>query len=162
MKLWKPLRSTCRRCTVNKPPLIFKIMQLDEVPQDGLDYKERNKLRKLLYATDKDGHYTGIPSVGWEAENIATKGAWDEVSETLKETEEAVKAGELSPIAYFMQKSLMDVPILASYMGRWSWTVKRHMKPSVFAKLSEATLARYAEVFNISVGELKSFGTRVA
>jgi hypothetical protein len=135
-------------------------MQLDEVPQDGLEYKERNKLRKLLYATDKDGHYTGIPSVGWEAENIATKGAWDEVSEALKETEVAVKAGQLSPIAYFMQKCLMDVAILASYVGRWQWTVKRHMKPSVFAKLSASTLAKYAEVFNISMDELKSFGSR--
>lgn len=137
-------------------------MQLDEVPQDGLDYKERNKLRKLMYATDKDGHYTGIPSVGWEAENIATKGAWDEVSEALKETEAAVQAGQLSPIAYYMQKSLMDVAILASYVGRWQWTVKRHMKPCVFAKLSERTLAKYAEVFNISVAELKTFGRREA
>jgi hypothetical protein len=135
-------------------------MNLDEVPQDGLDYKERNKLRKLLYATDKDGHYTGIPSVGWEAENIATQGAWDEVSESLKETEEAVKAGTLSPIAYFMQKSLMDVAILAAYVGKWGWTVKRHMKPAVFARLSETTLAKYAGVFNITVEELKSFGTR--
>jgi hypothetical protein len=134
-------------------------MHLDEVPQDGLDYKERNKLRKLLYATDKDGNYTGIPSVGWEAENIATKGAWDEVGEMLKETEEAVRAGRLSPIAYFMQKSLMDEAILASYVGKWKWTVRRHMKPSVFTKLSEATLAKYASVFNISISELKSFGT---
>ena len=133
-------------------------MQLDEVPQDGLDYKERDKLRKLLYATDKDGHYTGINSVGWEAENIATKGAWDEVVETLKETEAAVKAGKLSPIAYFMQKSLMDEALLAKYVGKWKWTVKRHMKPSVFNKLSDKILAQYASVFNISVGELKSFG----
>lgn len=133
-------------------------MQLDEVPQDGLDYKERDKLRKLLYATDKDGHYTGIPSVGWEAENIATKGAWDEVVEALRETEAEVKAGKLSPIAYFMQKSLMDVTLLAKYVGKWKWTVKRHMKPSVFNKLSDEALSKYASVFNISVEALKSFG----
>jgi hypothetical protein len=133
-------------------------MQLDEVPQDGLDYKERDKLRKLLYATDKDGHYTGIPSVGWEAENIATKGAWDEVTESLRETEAAVKAGKLSPVAYFMQKSLMDEALLAKYMGKWKLTIKRHMKPAFFNKLSDAMLARYASVFNISVEELKSFG----
>jgi hypothetical protein len=119
-------------------------MQLDEVPQDGLDYKERDKLRKLLYATDKDGHYTGIPSVGWEAENIATKGAWDEAVESLRETEAAVKAGRLSPIAYFMQKSLMDEALLAKYVGKWKLTVKRHMKPSVFNKISDAVLSEYA------------------
>jgi len=133
-------------------------MQLDEVPQDGLDYKERDKIRKLLYATDKDGHYTGIPSVGWEAENIATQGAWDEVTETLRETEAAVKAGKLSPIAYFMQKSLMDETLLAKYVGKWKWTVKRHMKPSIFSKLSDNVLTQYAAVFNITIDELKSFG----
>jgi hypothetical protein len=135
-------------------------MQLDEVPQDGLNYKERDKLRKLLYATDKDGHYTGIPSVGWEAENIATKGAWDEVVEALNETEAAVKAGELSPIAYFMQKSLMDEALLAKYVGKWKFTVKRHMKPTVFSKLSDKVLEQYATVFNITLEELKSFGKK--
>ncbi len=133
-------------------------MQLNEVPQDGLNYKERDKLRKLMYAVDSQGHYTGVASVGWEAENAATKGAWDEVVEVLRETEEAVKAGKLSPIAYFMQKSLMDVALLAKYAGKWQWTVRRHMKPAVFAKLSERTLAVYAGVFNISVEELKTFG----
>lgn len=133
-------------------------MQLDEVPQDGLNYKERDKLRKLQYATDKDGHYTGVPSVGWEAENIATQGAWDEVAEALRETEAAVKAGTLSPIAYFMQKSLMDESLLAKYVGKWKWTVKRHMKPAIFSKLSDEVLAKYASVFNINTDELKSFG----
>ena len=133
-------------------------MQLDEVPQDGLDYKERDKIRKLLYATDKGGHYTGIPSVGWEAENIATQGAWDEITETLRETEAAVKAGKLSPIAYFMQKCLMDEALLAKYVGKWKWTVKRHMKPAIFNKLSDAVLAKYAAVFSITTDQLKSFG----
>ena len=133
-------------------------MQIDEVPQDGLDYKERDKLRKLMYAVDGKGHYTGIASVGWEAENAATKGAWDEVDEVLRETENAVKAGKLSPIAYFMQKCLMDVALLAKYAGKWQWTVRRHMKPAVFEKLNEQVLALYAGIFNISVEELKNFG----
>ena len=133
-------------------------MQLDEVPQDGLEYKERDKLRKLMYAVDKDGHYTGIPSVGWEAENAATMGAWDEVAEVQKETEAAVRAGKLSPIAYYMQRSLMDVALLARYVGKWQWTVRRHLKPKHFAKLSDSTIAAYAAVFNISPEELKTFG----
>jgi hypothetical protein len=132
-------------------------MQLDEVPQDGLEYKDRDKLRKLMYATDKDGHYTGIPSAGWEAENAATKAAWDEVEEQLRETEAAVRAGKLSPIAYYMQKSLMDVSILARYVGKWQWTVKRHLKPAVFNGLSDSVLQQYAAVFEIPVSALKTF-----
>lgn len=135
-------------------------MQLNEVPQDGLDYKERDKLRKLMYAVDGNGHYTGVASVGWEAENAATKGAWDEVDEVLRETETAVKTGKLSPIAYFMQKSLMDVALLAKYVGKWQWTVRRHMKPAHFAKLSDATLSAYASVFGIPVESLKNFGSQ--
>lgn len=132
-------------------------MNVNEVPQDGLDYKDRDKLRKLMYATDKDGRYTGVASVGWEAENVATLQAWNEVEETLRETAEAVKAGKTSPIAYYMQRSLMDLSLLARYMGKWKWTVKRHMKPGVFARLSETTLAAYAKVFDIPVAALKHF-----
>lgn len=132
-------------------------MQLDEVPQDGLEYKDRDKLRKLMYATDKDGHYTGIPSAGWEAENAATKAAWDEMEEQLRETEAAVRAGTLSPIAYYMQQKLMDPSILAKYVGKWTWTVKRHLKQSVFAGLSDKVLQQYADVFEIPVSALKTF-----
>lgn len=133
-------------------------MQVDDVPQDGLPLKDRDKLRKLMYATDKDGNYTGVPSMGWEAENAATEAAWREVEESLKETEEDVRSGKASPIAYYMQKSLMDVAILSKYVGKWQWTVKRHLTPGVFAKLSDKVLRQYADVFGITVTELKSFG----
>lgn len=133
-------------------------MKTNEVPQDKRDFKEGDKIHKLMYAVDNDGKYTGITSAGWEAENIATKQAWDAVDEELAETAEKVKKGELSPIAYYMQKNLMEVALLASYVGKWQWQVKRHFKPSVFNKLSVDMLAKYAAVFNISVDELKSFG----
>jgi len=135
-------------------------MQLDEVPQDGLDYKDRDQLRKLMYALDKDGHYTGVASVGWEAENAATKGAWDEATEVLNETRIAVQQGTLSPIAYYMQRSLMDVSLLSKYVGKWQWVVKRHMKPAVFAGLSDKVLQQYAQVLNIPLEELKTFNPK--
>ena len=134
-------------------------MNVNEVPQDGLDYRERDKLRKLMYATGNDGEYTGVASVGWDAENVAMKRAWDDVEETLKEIEAEVRAGRLSPIAFFMQKCLMDEALLASYAGKWKWTVRRHMKPAVFKKLSVKMLETYAAVFGISVEELRQFGT---
>ncbi len=133
-------------------------MNINEVPQDPKNFKGAEKMKKLMYATDKDGNYTGITSSGWEAENEATKQAWDDVDETLSEVEAKVKAGELSPIAYYMQKNLMDLPLLAKYVGKWQWQVKRHFKPSVFNKMDEAMLQKYAGIFNISVEELRSFG----
>ena len=135
-------------------------MDINEVPQDALDYKDRGKLKKLVYAVDKDGKYTSIGSSGWEAENIATQQAWDAIEEELKETEQKIKSGKLSPIAYFMRAKLMDLPLLARYVGKWQWQVKRHMKPSVFEKLSTTMLQKYADSFGITLKELTGFGKR--
>ena len=112
----------------------------------------------MVYAVGNDGKYTGVNSAGWEAENFATRQAWDAMDETLAETEEKVKQGKLSPIAYFMQKCLMDESLLAKYIGKWKWQVNRHMKPSVFKRLDGSLLKKYASVFEISVEELVSFG----
>lgn len=133
-------------------------MNVNEVPQDPKNFKGAENMKKLMYATDKDGHYTGIPSSGWEAENAATKQAWDDVDETLSDMEQQVRRGELSPIAYFMQKNLMDIALLARYVGKWQWQVKRHFKPSVFNKMDAALLQKYADVFNITPEQLKNFG----
>lgn len=133
-------------------------MKVNEVPQDAKDFRDGDKIRKLVYAVDKDGKYTGVNSAGWEAENLATRQAWDAVDEALADTEAKVKAGKLSPIAYYKEKCLMDTALLAKYVGKWGWQVNRHMKPAVFSKLNHAMLEKYAAVFNITVDELTSFG----
>lgn len=53
----------------------------------------------------------------------------------------------------------MDIGVLSSYVGMWQWRVKRHFKPTIFAKLKETVLQKYAETFNISIHELKNFKT---
>jgi len=133
-------------------------MKINEVPQDKESFKGKSEVHKLIYATKEDGTYTSVNSEGWEVENLATTQAWEAVLEDLKETEQKVKAGELSPIPYFMQKSLMELPILAKYVGKWKWQVKKHFKPEAFAKLDDSMLAKYAKVFGITVAELKAFG----
>ncbi len=133
-------------------------MKENEVPQDKEDYKGKSQIHKLMYATKEDGSYTQVNSEGWEVENMATRQAWEAVLEELKDIEARVKKGELSPIAYFMHKSLMELPVLARHMGKWKWQVKRHFKPDNFRKLDPDTLAHYARVFNISVDTLVRFG----
>ncbi len=133
-------------------------MDVNEVPQEPLEFKDREKVKKLIYAVGKDGKYTGVNSVGWEPENQAMKQAWDAIDEELVAIEEKVKQGALSPIPYFMQKNLMDLGLLSKYAGKWQWQVKKHFKPSVFEKLDAAMLQKYATIFNISLEELKNFG----
>jgi hypothetical protein len=133
-------------------------MNVNEVPQDKRDFKGGDKLNKVMYAVGKDGKYQGVNYAGWEAENTATKQAWDDIDEQLAQTEAKVRAGELSPIPYYMQKSLMDVALLAKYLNKWQWQVKRHFKPEVFNELPPAILDEYARLFNITTDKLTHFG----
>lgn len=135
----------------------FTPMKVEEVPQEGMEYRNRDHARKLMYAVDKDGSYTGVNSAGWEPENLALRQAWENIEDRLLETKKEVDTGVKSPIAYHMERCLMDTNLLASYMGIWKWRVKRHMQPSIFKKLKDATLGKYASIFQITTDELKNW-----
>ncbi|HEY8396798.1 MAG TPA: hypothetical protein VIK80_02585 [Flavihumibacter sp.] len=133
-------------------------MKKDEVPHDKkIIHGEDNSLVKVLYVTNQQGGYETTKYEGWEAENLAMSQAWEEIDEKIEQTLQKVRNGELSPIAYYMEKSLMDLPTLASYMGTWKFFVKKHLTPAGFKKLSRRKLEKYASVFAISVEELTQF-----
>lgn len=129
-------------------------MKKDEVPQDG-NNMHHGTFKQLFYAVDQSGEYTPATSVGWEPENVALEQAWEEVELRVKETKAKVDAGELSPIAYYMERTLLDLPLLASKAGKFQWQVKRHMKPAVFKKLGHSMLERYAQIFGIHANVLQ-------
>ena len=129
-------------------------MKKEEVPQD-ITKLEKGPMNWVNYVTDENGDYTREISNGWEPENIALEQVWDEVNSTVENTRLKVVNGELSPIAYYLEKNLMDIPLLASYVDKWQWQVKRHLNPEVFQSLSQELLEKYAFVFKISVDELK-------
>ncbi len=129
-------------------------MNIKDVPNDHEAYKGISDLRKKLYVTADDGHYTSVNSDGWDVENFATKQAWEAAEEEIEQIRQQVIAGVLSPIAFHMHRCLMELPILAKYVGKWQWQVKRHLKPEVFKKLNKSMLEKYAAVFGISVQEL--------
>ena len=128
-------------------------MDQDNVPQDEENLNE-GKVAKLYYATDANGHYVKVNSIGWEPETVAMKQAWEVVNEDVEEARDQVRSGKASPIYYFMKKNIMDVPLVAGYVGKFSFTVRLHLKPYFFNKLSQTTLKRYADTFRISVEEL--------
>lgn len=130
-------------------------MKKAEVPQDDANMLE-GKFREPCYALDEDGNYTTIKSVGWEPKNIIMQDAWDVVNDRIEEVKQDVIAGNLSPIAYYMEKNLMDTKILASYIGLWRFTVKRHMKMKSFEKLTDDLLNKYADTFDITLETLKN------
>ncbi len=129
-------------------------MKAKEVPQDDANMM-RGKWKDPIYTVDENGKYTTSYSLGWEVKNAVMQQAWDNIREKLEEIRKKVLAGELSPIAYYMEKNIMDVSLLAKYMELWKWTVKKHLKPKHFNRLSQETLEKYADIFNITTDELK-------
>jgi len=129
-------------------------MKKKEVPQDDSKLEKAN-IKDMVYAVDENGEYTTELSTGWEPKTIALDNAIKVIEERVTEAKKRVLNNETSPIEYYMELHKMDLPILASYVGLWKWRVKRHFKPSVFRKLSLRTLKKYADVFEISIDDLK-------
>ncbi len=130
-------------------------MDVNDIPQD--DSKIFKGQRKVIYAT-QNGNYQTATTNGWEMEEFATEQAVEELNRLTTEALAAVKLGEKSPLFYYMYRYRFDLPSLAQATGFWQWQIKRHFKPSVFAKLSDKVLERYAEVFGISVEDIKQVG----
>lgn len=130
-------------------------MKKKEVPQDKSNLESAN-FRELCYAVDDNGEYVTERSTGWEPKTVALSNAIEEINFRIEDAKKRVVDGKTSPIEYYMELHKMDVGILASYVDFWQWKVKRHFKPNVFNKLSEKTLNKYAEVFDISVEKLKN------
>ncbi|RPD98586.1 hypothetical protein EGM88_05175 [Aureibaculum marinum] len=130
-------------------------MKKSEVPQDKSNLESAN-FRELCYAIDENGNYTTENSSGWNPKTIALDNAIQVIEERIENAKKRVLNNETSPIEYYMEVHKMDLPILASYVGLWKWRVKRHFKPKVFKKLNNRLLQKYADVFDISIEQLKN------
>lgn len=130
-------------------------MKKEELSQDKSALSRYTK--EVCYVKNEQGQYETALSTGWDVKIDALNSAWDEVNRRIEEARIEVFEGRKSPVYYFMEKRLMEPNILAAYTDFWSFTVKRHFKPSVFKKLSRTKLDKYAEVFEISVDELINF-----
>jgi|SRR5579862_654113 len=129
-------------------------MKKEDVPQD---MSALGKITtEVCYATDKEGNYTTEQSRGWDVKITALDVTWKNVEERMDAARQKVLSNEASPLLFFMEKNVMDVSIVAGYTGFWKWRVKRHLKPSIFNKLSNKILLKYAEVFNVSLNEFKT------
>jgi hypothetical protein len=130
-------------------------MKKTEVPQD--DSALRNFTREVCYVKDEDGKYNTALSEGWETKKAALDNAWEAIDERIQWAKTEVKEGRKSPIFYFMEEKIMDITVLKGYTGFFGFQIKRHFKPTVFQKLKDSTLSKYAKAFEISLDELKNY-----
>ncbi len=128
-------------------------MDLDSVPQEG--NATLGGHRKAVYARDASGRMVIAQSAGWEAEEIVTSNAVETLHAQAEAARLRVQAGTASPLEYWMYERRMDVALLSQTSGYWQWRVKRHLRPEVFARLTDRELQRYADALGLSVAELR-------
>jgi hypothetical protein len=129
-------------------------MDTSSVPQDPSPTYEGQ--RKLLYAVDEKGEYTGVHSAGWEAETFATLTAVAELDRLREDAWTRARAGQTSALEFHMFDRRMELDTLAATTGFWKWRIRRHFDVRRFARLPERILKRYADAMGISVERLRT------
>jgi hypothetical protein len=120
-------------------------------PDENLLYKNN---RELFYSFDPEHHYSRRVDYQYQGNQLIIKQSWDVAQERVDQVKEKIRHGEVSPLAYFMEKNLMEIPMLSDYSGFPKRKVKKHLTPSGFSKLDRAALEKYAYAFNVKVEEL--------
>lgn len=127
-------------------------MKVDQVPQDDSILEGHSR---ACYAQDAAGRYVVAPSRGWQVEAIANRQAVSDVERKIAQSAYDVAQGRASPLAYHMACCHMDARLLAAHCGIWSWRIRRHLRPAVFARLPDRVLQRYADALGIDLVLLK-------
>jgi hypothetical protein len=119
-----------------------------DVPQEG--NATLGGHRKAVYAVGADGKLRLVASRGWEAEEIVTRQAVEDLERRAADARRRALAGEASPLEYHMYRARMDLALLSQTTGLWRWRIRRHFRPRVFSSLSKEIRQRYAEALGIT------------
>lgn len=132
-----------------------KISLTEETCQkEELIYKNN---RELFYYYDKEKKcYARKVAYQYENNQLIIKQGWDALETRLEEIIKKINAGELSILAYYMERSQMDVTMLSQYSGIRRWKVKKHLVPKGFRKISNKSIEKYANALDISIQQLTS------
>lgn len=117
--------------------------------------KRHGQYRELLYSYNENGNFEKTVGYHGEPDRVILQQAWDLFNERIEDARQKVLAGKASPVVYYMEKILADPMGLSMMAGIPIWKVKLHFKPWFFNRLSDKTLGKYAEAFNITVAQLK-------
>jgi hypothetical protein len=123
-----------------------------DVPQEG--NAALGGHRKAVYALAEDGRLRIVASRGWEAEEIVTRQAVEDLERRARAARARVLAGETSPLEYHMYRARMDVALLSQSTGLWRWRVRRHFRPRIFERLPLRLRQRYADALGIALEAL--------
>lgn len=128
-------------------------MNVSEVPQEG--NVTLGNHRKALYAKNTEGRMVLVASCGSEVDETVTLQAVARMQCEAEAARQRCLAGQAAPLEYWMWTQRMDIPLLSQVTGIWQWRIRRHMRPTVYARLSNALLDRYAQALGLTVNQLK-------
>jgi len=134
-------------------------MKVRDVPQDNGMIGHYGQ--EICYAVNEKGRYQLTHSMGWDVKNVVNEQAWELIFLEIKKTHEKVINNKLSPLAFHMITNQMDPGLLGKYVSIAGWRVRRHLKPRVFKGLSDSILSRYAEIFNMTINDLKTVPLKI-
>jgi hypothetical protein len=128
-------------------------MRTSDVPQE--DNRMHPGERKLAYAVDDAGRYQRVAYSGWKVEELVTSMAVEEFEQLARAAHERAAQGLSAALEYHMYARRMDVQCLAQCSGAFQFTVRRHLRVEVFARLGAGRLAKYAAALGMTVEALK-------
>ena len=131
-------------------------MREQDVPQEGNATLAGQ--RKAVYAVAEDGKLRLVASRGWEAEEIVTRQAVEDLERRAADAAARAQAGVASPLEYHMYRARMDLALLSQTTGLWRWRIRRHFRPEVFSRISKKIKQRYSEALGVTLERLEKIG----
>lgn len=126
-------------------------MKKEETPQDNISMYKGEK--KALYASG-EGKFEITQSSGWSVEEMATLQAVKEFERLEGEAYDAFIKGKESPLGVWMYRRRMSLATLSDCTGFWQWTIKRHLKPTVFGNLNGKKIQHYCDILDVTLQDL--------
>ncbi len=114
-----------------------------------------NGLKIVSYAVNDSGKYELTPDFLWQPAAVVNHQAWEEIAKKIAVSRDKVAAGRVSCLHYYMIANQMDIGLVARYTGQSRWKVWLHLVPFVFNRVSADTLRKYADMYKVSLDDLR-------
>ncbi len=129
-------------------------MKKNEVPQDDENLFEQIA-KEIQYATDENGKYVQVNSLGWTPKNTILIAEWADIDQKAEEARLEVIKGNKSALYFHMILNQMDIKMLAGYAQMSRFKVKKLLKPKHFQKISKKDAQKLSYALNLSEENLK-------
>ena len=121
------------------------------------DARVKFEQEQMVYVEREDGSYGAITTGSYVSKHYL-----DDYFDKRRDLEARLRsqllAGEISPVAYHMERQGMTPADLADRTGLSTRAVKKHMRAEPFGKVKLSEALRYAEVFDIPLAHLFAVG----